>query len=164
MTKKNEKIPLPTGRPSTYDPITARKMCEQLSDGIPLRQICRQEGFPAWRTVYDWMRKDADLSTAIACAREIGQDAIAEDIYQLIEQPPERIEDEKGYSRIDNGHVQWVKMQSEIKLKLLAKWNPKRYGDRVTHSGDDQNPVVIEQNVSVFGELLKALKMARQAE
>jgi len=114
--------------------------------------------------VYDWMRKDADLSTAIACAREIGQDAIAEDIYQLIEQPPERIEDEKGYSRIDNGHVQWVKMQSEIKLKLLAKWNPKRYGDRVTHSGDDQNPVVVEQNVSVFGELLKALKMARQAE
>ena len=55
-------------------------------------------------------------------------------------------------------------MQSEIKLKLLAKWNPKRYGDRVTHSGDDQNPVVVEQNVSVFGELLKALKMARQAE
>ena len=34
---------------------------------------------------------------------------------------------------------------------------------RLEHSGSDINPVVIEHNVNVFGELLKSIKMARQA-
>lgn len=34
---------------------------------------------------------------------------------------------------------------------------------RMEHSGSDDNPVVIEHNVNVFGELLKSIKMARQA-
>jgi hypothetical protein len=35
---------------------------------------------------------------------------------------------------------------------------------RMEHSGSDTNPVVIENNVNVFGELLKSIKMQRQAE
>jgi hypothetical protein len=56
------------------------------------------------------------------------------------------------------------KLQIETRLKMLAKFNPKRYGDKVVHAGDDVNPVVIENNHNVFGELLKNLKMQRQAE
>ena len=32
--------PKKTGRPSKYDPEIARIICEQLSEGVPLRQIC----------------------------------------------------------------------------------------------------------------------------
>jgi hypothetical protein len=32
------------------------------------------------------------------------------------------------------------------------------------HAGDDENPVVLENNLNVFGELLKSMKMARQSE
>lgn len=35
---------------------------------------------------------------------------------------------------------------------------------RQEHVGDDNRPVVIEHNVNVFGELLKSIKMSRQAE
>jgi len=31
-------------------------------------------------------------------------------------------------------------------------------------SGDDNQPLVIEQNVTVFGELLKSIRLQRQAE
>jgi hypothetical protein len=31
-------------------------------------------------------------------------------------------------------------------------------------SGDDDKPLVIENNVTVFGELLKSIKLQRQAE
>ena len=48
-----------TGRPSTYDPAVATKICEQLSEGISLREICRQDGMPPWQTVYSWMERDA---------------------------------------------------------------------------------------------------------
>ena len=35
---------------------------------------------------------------------------------------------------------------------------------RQEHVGNDEKPLVIEHNVNVFGELLKSIKMQRQAE
>ena len=35
---------------------------------------------------------------------------------------------------------------------------------RQEHIGSDDKPLVIEHNVNVFGELLKSIKMSRQAE
>lgn len=173
MTRKKDPADhKPTGRPSTYDPDIAQQMCEQLSEGIPLREICRQEGFPAWRTVYDWMRKDADLATAIAYGRDIGYDAIAEDCLRIADTPMlgtevTESEDDEGVKRVSVKKVDMLghrKLQIETRLKLLAKFNPKKYGDRVTHAGDDENPVVVENNHNVFGELLKAIKLERQAK
>jgi len=172
------KAPKKTGRPSTYDPEIAREMCEQLSEGIPLREICRQEGYPAWRTVYDWMKKDKDLSTAIAYARDVGYDALAEDCLLIADtlqfgeevtetETPEG-EDAEGNTltkktvtirKVDMlGHR---KLQIETRLKLLAKFNPKKYGDRTIHAGDDEAPVVVEGKFDMFEELIKGYKMHR---
>jgi hypothetical protein len=160
----------PTGRPSTYNPDIARQMCEQLSEGIPLREICRQEGFPMWRTVYLWMAKDPDLNTAIARARDVGYDAMAEECLDIADNAGndwmERLDPEGvpvGW-QVNGDSIQRSKLRIETRLKLLAKFNPKRYGDKIVHAGDDVNPVVIENNHNVFGELLKNLKMKRQAE
>ena len=157
------------GRPSKYDPLIAQEMCELLSEGIPLREICRSDPkFPAWRTVYDWMKRDADLSTAIAHARDVGYDNLAEQCLSIADTPQyglvetEDAEGKKSFRKEDMlGHR---KLQIETRLKLLAKFNPKKYGDRVTHAGDDENPVVLENNMNVFGELLKAIKLQRQTE
>ena len=170
--KKSEPPKNKGGRTSTYDPVIARHMSEMLSDGIPLREICRQKGFPAWRTVYDWMKKDADLAAAIAYARDIGYDAIAEDCLTIADTPllGEEItesEDEEGVKRVTIKKVDMLghrKLQIETRLKLLAKFNPKKYGDRVALAGDDESPVVVEHHMNVFGELLKNLKMQRQSE
>lgn len=157
-----------TGRPSKYTPEIAQKMCEMLADGIPLREICRQEGFPEWRTVYNWMYADdlkgedgVGLSSAIARAREVGQDAIAEDIFREMCMEPERILSEGG-GRIDSGYVQLIKARAEIKLKLLAKWNPKRYGDKVQVGGDPENPFKVQADVAIFDEILKTVEGRRQ--
>lgn len=154
--------PKETGKPSKYTPEIAKQMCELLADGVPLREICRQEGFPGWRTVYDWMYRDdaagaegVGLSAAIARAREVGQEAIAEQIWLDMHAEPERILSEGG-NRIDSGYVQLVKARAEIGLKLLAKWNPKRYGDRVAIAGDAANPLKIEAEVYA-NKLLEAL-------
>ena len=179
---KEPTTPKKTGRPSKYDPEIAREMCELLSEGVPLREICRSDPkFPAWRTVYDWMKKDADLSTAIACARDMGYDAMAEDCLLIADTPMlgEEIsesespdgEDAEGNTvmkktvtikKVDMlGHR---KLQIETRLKLLAKFNPKKYGDRQVLAGDDEAPLVLEHNFSVFGELLEHMKLQRQTE
>ena len=157
------------GRPSKYCPEVAQEMCELLSEGVPLREICRSDDkFPAWRTVYDWMWRDAELSTAIAHARDVGYDNLAEQCLSIADTPQYGLietEDDEGKKTIRKedmlGHR---KLQIETRLKLLAKFNPKKYGDSVTHKGDDQSPLVMENNHNVFGELLKAIKLQRQTE
>jgi hypothetical protein len=160
--KKSPKVntKLKTGRPSTYDPKIARIICEQISEGIPLRQICREnEGFPAWRTVYDWVARDPDLSARLARAREMGYDAIAEEALEISDTPvmgqKQVMGDNKTYVTIEDmlGHR---KLQIETRLKLLACWDPKKYGNRTTLAGDAQNPVVIDA-AREAKELLEAL-------
>jgi hypothetical protein len=43
--------------------------------------------------------------------------------------------------QLDAEHVQRSKLRIETRLKLLAKWNPKRYGDKMTLAGDPDAPL-----------------------
>ena len=169
--------PKKTGRPSKYTPELATEICRRLSDGEPLRQICRDGHMPAWRTVYDWQYKDdgagaagVGLSAAIARAREVGYDAIAEEALIIADTPvmgqKQVMGDDKTYTTVEDmlGHR---KLQIETRLKLLAKWNPKKYGDRVQLSGDKENPLQIDATVqakTMFDSLLQNLELRKQTE
>lgn len=91
---------------------------------------------PAWRTVYHWIEDDQDFAARIAHARVLGFDAIAEETVAILDEAPERTATEFG-DKVDPGYVQWQKNRAEQRLKLLAKWSPKKYGDSVNlnHSG-----------------------------
>lgn len=117
------------GRVTTYTEKIANQICARISEGEPLRVICREKGMPAWRTVYGWMESNPDFAARFAHARELGFDAIAEDTIEMIDEQPERTETQFG-SKVDPGHVQWQKNRVEQRLKLLAKWSPTKYGDR----------------------------------
>lgn len=154
------------GRPSKYTPELAAEICERLSNGEPLRQICRDDHMPNWSVVYDWMARDETLSQHIACAREQGQDAMAERAYAEMYDEPERILSEGG-SRIDSGYVQLVKARAEITLKMLAKWNPKKYGDRVQLAGDADSPIKVEATLEadkLFQALLTNAELKKKAD
>ena len=122
------------------------EIVRRLSDGEPLRSICRDEHMPAWRTVYDWISADSDFSARIARARETGADAIAEDILDIVDDSRNDWMEKKnndgdciGY-QLNGDHVQRSKLRAEMRLKLLAKWQPKKYGDKIqadlNHSGE----------------------------
>jgi hypothetical protein len=72
------------------------------------------------------MAADKDFDLRIARAREDGYDVIADQCMVLADIEP-----------TDPLHVGWRRLQVETRLKLLAKWNPKKYGDRQTvdHAG-----------------------------
>lgn len=161
-----------TGRPSKYTPEIAQKMCEMLSDGIPLREICRQEGFPEWRTVYDWMYRDdalgADgvgLSAAIARAREAGYDAMAEECILIADNPQygqKQVMTDDGTATTVEDMLGHRKLRIETRLKLLAKWNPKKYGDKITHAGDPEAPLQINNDaMALLAETVKNLELRR---
>lgn len=128
-------------QPSTYTPEKADAICERIGEGEPLRVICRDPGMPSWRTVYRWIEADEEFAARIAHARTRGFDAIAE---QCLDIADDRSNDTKVIETEDGGrevaNTEWIsrsKLRVETRLKLLAKWDPKRYGDKLdlNHSG-----------------------------
>lgn len=120
------------GRPTKYTTDIVASICEQLADGIPLTVICRQEGMPKARTVYDWMYAKPGVSADIARAREVGEDFLAADCLNIADDNGRdtRIVGE-GVEVADSDWIQRAKLRIETRLKLLAKWNPKKYGDKI---------------------------------
>ena len=95
----------------------------------------------------------------LARARELGYDALAEEALEISNTPvmgqKQVMGDSKTYTTVEDmlGHR---KLQIETRLKLLACWDPKKYGNRTTLAGDAQNPVVIDA-AKEAKDLLEAL-------
>jgi hypothetical protein len=163
------KPPKKTGRPSKYDPEIARIICEQLSEGIPLRQICREnDGFPAWRTVYDWMGRDEALSASIARARDIGYDAIAEEcllIADNMEFGQKQVMTDQGTATTIEDMLGHRKLRIETRLKLLAKFHPTKYGDKLgLHGVEGAAAIKTEDtNANKFLEVIRNMEMNKRA-
>lgn len=123
------------GRPSKFTQAIADEIAERLGNGEPLAQICRDEKMPGLTTVYDWQNNREDFSASIARARDAGYDHIAVDALTILDEEPERVltmtGEDRTESRIDSAAVQRAKNRFEGRLKLLAKWDAKRYGDKL---------------------------------
>jgi hypothetical protein len=155
------------GRPPGISPYPNKEQIKDdlitwISQGKTLREFCRQKGMPQFGALYDWIEEDADFKARIAHARVIGHEAIAEECAALADTEPLAVFDEVGNKRYDAGSIQWRKMQIETRLKLLSKWNPKKYGERTVVAGDEDAPLAVEVSFDVFGELLKNLALNRQ--
>jgi hypothetical protein len=137
-----------------------------LSDGVPLRELCRREGMPSWRTVYSWM--DAD--------EEIGFEAIAEEILDIADDASNDWMQRKRQNGtvdivLDSDHVQRSKLRIETRLKLLACWNPKKYGTKQTVDVGNKNGDALKvehknevDEVALTLALSKAIRNQKDAE
>lgn len=152
------------GRPSKYTPELAAEICMRLSDGEPLRKICRDEHMPEWRTIYDWLARDKELSAQVTRAREAGYQAMAEETLEIADNfhlGQTEVLDDKGSRVTIEDMLGHRKLRIETRLKLLACWDPSKYGNRTVVAGDDKNPLVVETSFDVFGEVLKYMSMAK---
>lgn len=108
---------------------------------------------PAWRTVYDWLGANLEFAARFARARSLGEDAIAEEALEIADDARndwmQRNDAENvGYS-LNGEHVQRSKLRIETRLKLLAKWNPKKWGEKVEHSGSVEGFALIVKDRQV---------------
>lgn len=143
------------GRPSTFTPELAERICARLSIGEPLAQICRDEDMPAVRTVSDWKVSQEAFSANFARAREEGFDALAAGCLQIADDGAnDTYQDEDGNKRTDTDVIARSKLRIETRLKLLSKWDWKRYGDRQAIDINDVTPQTPEQVDARIAELL----------
>lgn len=140
------------GRPTTYTEQATREILERLSTGEPLAQICRAEHMPAVRTVSQWKKDHPEFLAAFACAREEGADVIAQECLEIADAPGRKLLEaieavadamaegegiEEALAALqkfksDNPDlVQRDRLRVETRLKLLAKWFPAKYGEKL---------------------------------
>lgn len=145
-------------RPSMSDTIF-RSICLEISEGVPLRQICRRPDMPSKTAFYEWLEgvdldgedpSSADAKSGrlarYARARKLGYDALAEESLEIADDGTnDWVEREKEDGRldveVDRDHIQRSKLRIETRLKLLAVWDPKRYGNMIKVGDPDAKPL-----------------------
>lgn len=106
---------------------------EWVGQGKTVRAYCRQPNTPHFTTVYDWLNTDETFALRFARSRQVGEQAISEDCLEIADEMPPAVEN----GATDSGYVSWQKNRVWTRLQLLAKWNPKKWGDKIeqTHNG-----------------------------
>lgn len=123
-----------TGRPSTYSREVTDMILEKIRQGQSLASICKPDNMPAASTFRLWVAEDVDdLSARSARAYEVGYDAIADQCVEIADTPA-GINPTTGAT--DSGDVQDKRLRIDTRLRLLGKWAPKKYGDKLELGGE----------------------------
>lgn len=155
------------GRPSKYTQELVQAIAARLSRGEPLAKICRDDGMPEPNTVRNWMEARPDILSLIARAREDGEDLLAAECLEIADDGRrDYVPNDDGREVVDHDHIQRSKLRIDTRLKLLAKWNPKKYGEKVAIGGaHDLPPVQAALDASKLSDAaLKELLSVRRGE
>jgi len=157
------------GRPSKYSFDLAATICEKLSAGKPLRQICMEEGMPTQTTVYVWLMRHPEFTEIYTRAREEQADTLADEIVAIADEQPEVIPvydkrtGELIEHKLDNAFIQWQKNRMDARKWTAMKLKPRKYGDRVAHEGVEGGaPIKVDHGI--FDALIQNIELQRQSE
>lgn len=125
--------------------VIVNQICERLAKGEPLASICRDPEMPSAFDVWNYQDRDDSIKAAIARAREIGEEAIALDAQLIVD----------GLKPVPGVPVEAArdKARAEVRLKLLAKFNPKRWGESTQLRHADADGAKLD-TAPLVGELL----------
>lgn len=114
--------------PVYYSPELAIEICKRLSRGETVSSICSEPGMPVKSAFLDWVDDDRDgLRERYARAREALMDHWAEEIVTIADDSTSEPNDRRV--RVDTR--KW----------LMSKIAYRKYGDKLVHSGDPDNPI-----------------------
>lgn len=130
-----------------------KKTLRKLENGIPLRRILGQPGYPSRRKFYDWVKDDESMRERYARAKDLHLEALFEEMEEIARNPmPETIEeigtfgskttqkDNTARSRLLIDTIKW----------RLAKERPTVYGDKIDITSDNEKiglPAIIGMSI-----------------
>jgi len=102
-----------------------------MAEGKSLRAICKAKDMPNRRTVSDWLAKDEKLAKQYAAAIEARAEHYFDEIIDIAD------------SKSD---PQKTRVQIDARKWVLARMNPKKYGDKFTQelTGAEGGPLVVK--------------------
>jgi len=119
------------GRPSLYSDEIMSKVFKRVAQGESLRSVCRDKAMPCIQSILTWIGQKPGLLEQYEAARQTAADVFADEIVEIADEEPR---DENG--KIDPGAVQRNRLRVDARKWIACKLKPKRYGDRVEHTGE----------------------------
>jgi hypothetical protein len=97
------------------------EICERLAAGESLASIVRDPAMPGWSRIYAWRDADEETAERFRRAREAGEEQMARDAMLIVDglKPVPGIPSDATRD----------KARADIRLKLLAKMNPRKWGE-----------------------------------
>jgi hypothetical protein len=150
----------PPGRPSLYTEKLADEICRRLAEGESLRAICREDGMPGVRTVFDWLEADESFRTKYARAREVQAELMADELLEIADDGQNDwmekfYKDGEAAGWAENGEaLRRSQLRVATRQWIAAKLLPKKYGDKtqVEHSGNLTLEQALAQSYEVKGD------------
>jgi hypothetical protein len=130
------------GRPCGFTERRGAQICDQLSQGKSLTQICDQPGYPDRGTVRRWIAARPDFRTAYEASRLAWADELFEQIVTLADQAREIAEAADAREGNSNAAIAALREEIRAKMWVCARLRPDKYGDRTTLAGDPENPLI----------------------
>ncbi len=123
-----------------------------IESGKTLRAYCRQDGKPSYSLAYDWLEADAEQATRFGRARKLGEKVISEECLEIADNTQiGEVVTQKADGSVEIKTADMIehrKLRIETRLKLLAKWNPKDWGDRTVLAGDPDAPLILADRIA----------------
>lgn len=138
------------GRPTTYTKELGNIICSRIALGEAVKNICADEKMPASSTVYLWLLDEdkKEFSESYARARNIQAELMFEEILDIAD------DGSNDYMTITKGEVSYNVEDREVtnrsKLRVdtrkwyLSKVLPKKFGEKLTHTGDPESPIIVQ--------------------
>jgi hypothetical protein len=137
-------------RPTIYSEAIAASICERIADGESLRAICKDEGMPAKSSVFKWLIEHKEFSDQYARARETQADTIFDEILDIADDGTndwmvKNTADGEAIGWRENGEaLRRSALRVDARKWMAGKLRPKKYGDKVQHTGaDGEGPVSV---------------------
>ena len=145
--------PAAIGRPSSYTPEIAEKLCAEIAEGGILHRMCRRDDMPDHSTVFRWLEGNDEFRDRYCRARERQAEFFADEIIEIVDTEPD---------------PQIARVRMDARKWHASKTAPKKYGDRITTelTGANGGPMQVEpvNPLEVLEAKLARLTAARARE
>ena len=159
------------GRPTKYTKAIADKICAELAMGKSMRTVCKDPKLPCMKTVFNWLRDCEDFLQQYERAKEEAADALVDEMLGIADDgvndyyfdaiinkldPDMTVAELAGEDEGLNAlrallaknrpeNVQRSRLRLDARKWIASKLKPKKYGDKMLHGGDEDNPVRFEK-------------------
>ena len=139
------------GRPTRCTADTASTICTRLAGGASPRSICRDDTIPSRSTVMGWLfdGEHEEFSEQYARARKVQAEVLADELTDIADDGSNDFTTDKdGKETVNHEHIQRSRLRVDTRKWVAAKLLPKRYGDKLQHTGEGGGPIPQEHRLA----------------
>lgn len=134
----------PRGRPSSYTPEMAARVCNLIASGQSLRTACKPSDMPDPSTVLRWREQNPDFHRQYAQACTERAWGLVEDALDIADDSKDDfVPDGEGGQRFNSEAVQRSRLRVDTRKWFASKLAPREFADKLdlNHGVQPENPL-----------------------